>query len=163
AHVLETHTHADHVSGRGRLLEVTGASTTDDDVVSLGDVTIRRLPTPGHRPEHVAYTVSDTTRADEPWLVLTGDSLFVGDVARPDAGAVLVDGRESREFDAVHVPGSLSVTLKTTAVGTRAAWVLDPECDVIVLAAGDAEARRLARLLDAVAFRRIRGFVAGGI
>src|SRR4051794_23342869 len=83
AHVLETHTHADHVSGRGRLVAAAGASSAGGDV-SVGDTTIRALPTPGHRPEHTAYLVADGSRADEPWLVLTGDSLFVGDVARPD-------------------------------------------------------------------------------
>src|SRR5213078_4615865 len=83
AHVLETHTHADHVSGRGRLAEATGAAVAEGDL-SFADVSIGRLPTPGHRPEHTAYTVADRSRTDEPWLVLSGDSLFVGDVARPD-------------------------------------------------------------------------------
>ena len=49
------------------------------------------MHTPGHRPEHIALQVIDHTRADEPWLLLTGDSLFVGDVARPD---LAVDGQE---------------------------------------------------------------------
>jgi hydroxyacylglutathione hydrolase len=102
--VLETHTHADHVSGRGRLAAATGATvhlpagtrSTDDhralrngDVLTLGDVEIEVLATPGHRPEHVSYVVRDCS--DEPRLVLTGDSLLVGDVARPD---LAVDGLE---------------------------------------------------------------------
>src|SRR5438094_7206676 len=87
AHVLETHTHADHVSGRGRLLEATRATAhTPPDVPELdvGKTRIRPLPTPGHRPEHTCYLVEDGSRSSSPWLVLTGDSLFVGDVARPD-------------------------------------------------------------------------------
>ena len=50
----------------------------------LGDVRIRALHTPGHRPEHCAFALVDTARGDEPWAVLTGDSLFVNDIARPD-------------------------------------------------------------------------------
>jgi hydroxyacylglutathione hydrolase len=98
-HVLETHNHADHVSGHGRLANATGAAIhisaeagvayeheplADGDVVRLGEVAITALATPGHRPEHMAYLVADASRADEPWLAVTGDSLFVGDLARPD-------------------------------------------------------------------------------
>ena len=98
-HVLETHNHADHVSGHGRLAEATGATIhihrladpdydheplEDGDSVELGSVSVRALHTPGHRPEHTAYALIDTNRGEEPWAVLTGDSLFVGDVARPD-------------------------------------------------------------------------------
>jgi glyoxylase-like metal-dependent hydrolase (beta-lactamase superfamily II)/rhodanese-related sulfurtransferase len=107
--VLETHTHADHVSGHGRLALEHGlpvrvhaaaeASFThepleDGTEVELGDVVIRTLHTPGHRPEHCAFAVVDRSRADEPWLVLTGDSLFVGDVARPDLAVESRDGAE---------------------------------------------------------------------
>src|SRR5580765_6106317 len=98
-HVLETHNHADHVSGRGRLSEATGAmihvpnadevgfeshAVGEGTTVELGDVRIVALATPGHRPEHTAYLVADTSRGETPWMVLTGDSLFVGDLARPD-------------------------------------------------------------------------------
>jgi hydroxyacylglutathione hydrolase len=98
-HILETHNHADHVSGHGRLANATGAAIhisaeagvayeheplADGDVVRLGEVAITALATPGHRPEHMAYLVADASRADEPWLAVTGDSLFVGDLARPD-------------------------------------------------------------------------------
>jgi rhodanese-related sulfurtransferase len=79
------------------------------------------------------------------------------------AGAVLIDGRDQREFDAAHVPGSINVTTNQTGVGTRAAWMVDPESEVIVTADGEEEARRMARMLEAVGFRRIRGFLAGGI
>ena len=98
-HILETHNHADHVSGKGRLQKATGATIhvpaaadvafeaeplADGDSVTVGEVRIAALATPGHRPEHTAYVISDAARGEEPWLVVTGDSLFVGDVARPD-------------------------------------------------------------------------------
>lgn len=98
-HVLETHNHADHVSGHGRLAAATGATIhvhrhaqpdyehepfDDGWQLTLGAVTVRALHTPGHRPEHTAFALIDTARSDEPWAVLTGDTLFVGDVARPD-------------------------------------------------------------------------------
>ncbi len=291
-HILETHNHADHVSGHGRLAEATGATIhvsadagvdyehaelRDGDVVRVGDVRVAALATPGHRPEHLAFLIADAGRSDSPWLVVTGDSLFVGDLARPDlavepedgarglfaslrrllalddfaevwpghiggslcggagmsqkpgstigferrfnrfaslseddfvrdltanlvpqppnfkrivelnrgalltdaasldglaparvrelleVGAVLVDGRRTRDFDAAHVPGSLNVTMTRAAVGTRAAWVVDPESDVVVTAATDEEARRLGRMLEAVGFRGLRGFLAGGV
>ena len=99
AHVLETHNHADHVSGKGRLAKATGATIhvpaeagvdfpheplADGDRVVVGNVSVTALATPGHRPEHTAYVVADESRGEEAWLVVTGDSLFVGDVARPD-------------------------------------------------------------------------------
>lgn len=98
-HVLETHNHADHVSGHGRLVAATGAqiyihreATPDYEHVpiddgfelEMGDVVVRALHTPGHRPEHTAFALIDRRRGPEPWAVLTGDTLFVGDVARPD-------------------------------------------------------------------------------
>src|SRR5918999_4900907 len=98
-HVLETHNHADHVSGHGRLAAATGATIhihrdagaeydhepfDDGWELPLGEVTVRALHTPGHRPEHTAFALIDAQRGDEPWAVLTGDSLFVGDIARPD-------------------------------------------------------------------------------
>jgi glyoxylase-like metal-dependent hydrolase (beta-lactamase superfamily II)/rhodanese-related sulfurtransferase len=98
-HILETHNHADHVSGHGRLAAATGSSIhihreaaaeyehvpfDDGFELELGDVVLRALHTPGHRPEHTAFAVIDRSRGDEPWAVLTGDTLFVGDVARPD-------------------------------------------------------------------------------
>ena len=99
-HVLETHNHADHVSGHGRLAAATGATIhvhrlaepdyphepfDDGWTLDLGALQVEALHTPGHRPEHSAYLLTDTARGeDSPWAVLTGDSLFVGDVARPD-------------------------------------------------------------------------------
>jgi hydroxyacylglutathione hydrolase len=98
-HVLETHNHADHVSGHGRLARATGATIhiheladaeyahepfTDGWKLALGDVEIEAMHTPGHRPEHTSFLLRDKERRGDPWAVLTGDLLFVGDVARPD-------------------------------------------------------------------------------
>ena len=98
-HILETHNHADHVSGHGRLAAATGATIhvhreaapdyehepfDDGWELRLGEVTVRALHTPGHRPEHTAFALVDSGRSEDPWAALTGDSLFVGDIARPD-------------------------------------------------------------------------------
>ncbi|MDQ3586826.1 MAG: MBL fold metallo-hydrolase [Actinomycetota bacterium] len=106
-HVLETHNHADHVSGHGRLAAATGASIhihrdagvdyahepfEDGDELSIGSLTVRALHTPGHRPEHTAFALTETARSAEPCAVLTGDTLFVGDVARPDLAIDKADG-----------------------------------------------------------------------
>jgi hydroxyacylglutathione hydrolase len=79
------------------------------------------------------------------------------------AGAALVDGREPHTWARTHVPGSISATMVHAAVGSRAAAAVDPESDVVVTAASEQEARALARRLEAVGFRRVRGFLAGGI
>jgi hydroxyacylglutathione hydrolase len=292
-HILETHTHADHVSGKGRLAKATGAAIhvpakaevafaheplSDGDTVRVGDVVIAGVATPGHRPEHMAYAIADGSRGAEPWLVVTGDSLFVGDVARPDlavdpeegarelrrsmqrllglddfaevwpghiggslcggagmsekpgttigferrfnrllkldgedafvreltsqlapqppnfkrivelnrgpllteavtldalsparvkelldGGVILLDGRSPREFDAAHVPGSINVTTTRSGVGTRAAWIVDPESDVLVAAGSDEESARMGRLLEAVGFRQLGGLLGGAV
>ena len=98
-HILETHNHADHVSGHGRLEAATGATIhihrdaapqyehepfDDGWELELGCLRVRALHTPGHRPEHTSFALIDSRRSDEPWAVLTGDTLFVGDIARPD-------------------------------------------------------------------------------
>jgi hydroxyacylglutathione hydrolase len=291
--ILETHNHADHLSGRGRLAAATGARIhisadagvdydheplRDGEAIEVGAARIRGLATPGHRPEHIAYLVEDPERGDEAWLLLSGDSLFVGDLARPDlavepeegarglfatlaryrelpdfvevwpghiggslcggssmsekpqstigferrfnpylrieaeeelvarltgeaqpqppnferivelnrgplisestslpalapdralelvdAGAILLDVREPHEFDGAHVPGSVNVTAVKAGVGTRAAWIADPDSQVLVLAGGEEEARSAALLLEAVGFRELAGYVGGGI
>jgi hydroxyacylglutathione hydrolase len=80
-----------------------------------------------------------------------------------DEGATLLDGRSPREFDGLHVPGSINVTMTRAAVGTRAAWIVDPESEVLVAAPTDAAAVRMARLLEAVGFRRLAGYLGGGV
>ena len=98
-YIIDTHLHADHVSGNTDLAERTGAdiyvhetsgaeyphkTLKHDDVIELGNIRMKVLHTPGHTPESITLLVSDTTRAEEPWLALTGDTLFVGDIGRPD-------------------------------------------------------------------------------
>ncbi len=293
SHVLETHNHADHLSGRGRLVEATGAMVhiskdagveyeheplSDGNIVEVGGARIVAVATPGHRPEHLSFLVEDTSRGEEPWLLLTGDSLFVGDLARPDlavepeegarglfhslrkikeledfvevrpahiggslcgganmsqkpdstigferrfndylrfededefvrtltaeqtpqppnferivelnrgplltqavplhpllpqrvkelveAGAIVIDGRDQREFDAAHVPDSINVTMNQSGIGTRAAWMVDSDSEVIAVAESDEDARRMGRMLEAVGFRHVRGYLVGGI
>jgi glyoxylase-like metal-dependent hydrolase (beta-lactamase superfamily II)/rhodanese-related sulfurtransferase len=91
AHVLDTHDHADHVSGRERLGAATGADihrplseAGRELTLQVGTVELRAIAAPGHRPEHRVFAVADLSRSGEPWLLLTGDSLLVGDIARPD-------------------------------------------------------------------------------
>ena len=102
AAVFETHIQADHVSGLPELVARTGAAAylpeeagvdfvhhplADGEVVTLGNTELQAIATPGHAPAHHAYVVTDHRRADEPWLVLTGDALLVGDAGRPDLHA----------------------------------------------------------------------------
>jgi glyoxylase-like metal-dependent hydrolase (beta-lactamase superfamily II)/rhodanese-related sulfurtransferase len=292
-YVLETHNHADHVSGRGRLAAATGAriytsptpelhypheTLADGAAISFGSVRIEALATPGHRPEHTAYLVFDSERGGGPFAVLTGDSLFVGDVARPDLaveahegaaelfasiakllelpdhvqvlpghiggslcggarmseapgstigyerrvnpmlaitdrsqfveaataglalqppnfhrivelnrgplldraaalpklapdavaaileeGGTLIDARAPTAWMAEHVPGSVNVTIVHATVGSRAAAAVDPRSPVVVTAQTEAEAEEVARRLEAVGFRDLRGILEGGV
>lgn len=107
-HIIETHLHADHVSGNTDLANRTGADIylheasgaefdhkplREGDVIPLGNIRLKVVHTPGHTPESITLLISDTTRADEPWLALTGDTLFVGDIGRPDlVGAQAANG-----------------------------------------------------------------------
>ena len=106
---LVTHTHADHLSGHGRLALEHGVPVSihpaaeaeyahepleDGTEIEVGQVLVRVLHTPGHRPEHVCFAVADRSRGSAPWLVLTGDSLFVGDAARPDLAVGAKEGAE---------------------------------------------------------------------
>lgn len=98
-HVIDTHVHADHRSGGRALAERTGAvyglhrsadvvfpftPLDDGQQIALGNTQIRVLHTPGHTPESLSLLVTDLRRGPEPWFVLTGDTLFVGAVGRPD-------------------------------------------------------------------------------
>ena len=98
-HILETHLHADFVSGHMDLQKITGAAiyaprsakckfkhiaVREGSVINIEHVKIRVIETPGHTPEHISYIVTDTSRGKEPVGVFCGDTLFVGDVGRPD-------------------------------------------------------------------------------
>ena len=100
--VFETHLQADHVSGLPELVARTGATAylpngagvdfahhglRDGETVTLGNTQIEAVATPGHALAHHAYLIRDHTRTEEPWLVLTGDALLVGDAGRPDLHA----------------------------------------------------------------------------
>jgi len=100
-HIVETHVHADHVSGNQALAAKCGARIHvhpaaeaafahapigDGDELRIGTVSLRALHTPGHTPDSISLLVTDLSRGSDPWFVLTGDTLFVGDVGRPDFG-----------------------------------------------------------------------------
>ena len=107
--VFETHLQADHVSGLPELVARTGATAylpegtgvefehralADGEVVELGNTELQAIATPGHAAAHHAYLVTDHKRGEEPWMVLTGDALLVGDAGRPDLHA---HGKQSVE------------------------------------------------------------------
>jgi glyoxylase-like metal-dependent hydrolase (beta-lactamase superfamily II) len=117
-HVIDTHVHADHYSGGRKLAELAGSAyclhesdaavvkfpfhpLRDNDVITVGNVLVRVLHTPGHTPDSVCLLVTDKRRGDEPWFVVTGDTLFVGSTGRPDLA-----GREKEMagmlFDSLH-------------------------------------------------------------
>jgi len=115
-HVIETHVHADHYSGGRVLSERLGAkyclhsnasveyefeALNDNDVIDAGNVKVRVIHTPGHTMDSISLAVSDNRRSEEPWFLITGDTLFVGSVGRPDLA-----GREKEMagmlFDTLH-------------------------------------------------------------
>src|SRR5919199_1178759 len=100
--IVETHVQADHLSGAPELAGRTGATIYlheaaevdfphgdlhDGDLLTLGNDDLRVLHTPGHSPDSICLLVGDRVRGDDPWFVLTGDTLFVGDAGRPDLDA----------------------------------------------------------------------------
>jgi glyoxylase-like metal-dependent hydrolase (beta-lactamase superfamily II)/rhodanese-related sulfurtransferase len=118
--IVETHLHADFVSGHRELAERTGAqivfgaraeatldhkAVSDGDEIRIGRVVLRFLETPGHTPESVSILVIDTAVSPEPRLVLTGDTLFIGDVGRPDlvgARGLSAEAMAGMLYDSLH-------------------------------------------------------------
>jgi glyoxylase-like metal-dependent hydrolase (beta-lactamase superfamily II) len=118
-HIIETHVHADHVSGNQELKSRTGADIyyseyapvtfghkklKEGDVIELGMVKLEILYTPGHTPNSISVLVTDKARGDLPWMILTGDLLFVGAIGRPDlAGAEILEEQVKNLYDSLYV------------------------------------------------------------
>ncbi len=117
-HIIETHVHADHVSGNQELRSRTGADIyysehapvafehrklTEGDVIEFGMVKLEVLYTPGHTPNSISLLVTDKARSDQPWMILTGDLLFVGAIGRPDlAGAEILEEQVRNLYDSLY-------------------------------------------------------------
>jgi glyoxylase-like metal-dependent hydrolase (beta-lactamase superfamily II) len=108
-YVIDSHSHADHVSGARRLAQAAGAELVlpeltrityeatrvkHGDRLRIGEVTLQVVHVPGHRPEQINLLVIDHSRGEDPWCILTADFLMVGDVARPDLAQAGSDGAE---------------------------------------------------------------------
>lgn len=116
--IIETHVHADHVSGAQELRAATGATIhihpdanvaypheplAEGETITAGAATMQVLYTPGHTPNSVSLLVSDLVRSPEPALLLTGDALFVGDIGRPDLpGAAILDEQVQNLYDTLY-------------------------------------------------------------
>ena len=109
-YVVDTHVHADHISGGRKLAEMTGAKyllhassgagynfspVMDGDNLDLGNVQVAILHTPGHTPEHISLLVTDKTRGPEPWFLLSGHTLMVGDLGRTELASSAEQGARS--------------------------------------------------------------------
>lgn len=116
-HILETHLHADFISGHLDLAEMTGAKIyapkaadcdfdhvplAEDNSFEIEDMELRVLETPGHTPEHISYVVTDRARGEEAVALFCGDTLFVGDVGRPDLFPGKAHELASKLFDNLH-------------------------------------------------------------
>jgi len=116
-HILETHLHADFISGHLDLAEATGAviyapksarchfkhkGVKEGNAFKIEDMQIKVIETPGHTPEHISYIVTDTSRGSEPVAVFCGDTLFIGDVGRPDLFPKITGELANKLFDSLH-------------------------------------------------------------
>lgn len=117
-HIIETHVHADHVSGNQELKSLTGADIyysehapvsfehkklQEGAIIEFGMVKIEVLYTPGHTPNSISLLVTDKSRTDEPWMILTGDLLFVGSIGRPDlAGEEILDEQVQNLYESLY-------------------------------------------------------------
>ncbi|GJQ58577.1 MAG: MBL fold metallo-hydrolase [Candidatus Scalindua sp. AMX11] len=129
-HVIETHIHADHVSGNQELRKSTGAdiylheaasvafdhkTLREGDIIDLGAAKLEVLFTPGHTPNSLSLLVTDKSRSKDPWILLSGDLVFVGDIGRPDlAGEELLEKQVEDLHKSIYqklgkLPGSLEV------------------------------------------------------
>jgi len=124
--VTETHIHADFLSGTRELAAATGATAyvsgeggtdwqygfdaerlNDNDVITLGNVTVKALHTPGHTPEHLSFLITDGAFADQPGYLLSGDFVFSGDLGRPDLLDEAAGGVDTRFAGAKQLFASL--------------------------------------------------------
>lgn len=116
-HILQTHLHADFVSGHMDLAEKTGAkiyvaksakctfdhvALSEGDTIEIEDIVIKVLETPGHTPEHLSYIVTDTARGEDPVCAFVGDTLFVGDVGRPDLFPDMAEELAGKLYHSLH-------------------------------------------------------------
>ncbi|MCF6156302.1 MAG: MBL fold metallo-hydrolase [Candidatus Brocadia sp.] len=117
-HVIETHIHADHVSGNLEIRSRTGAdiyfhetapvsfehkTLKEGDCIELGTAKLEVVYTPGHTPHSLSLLVTDKSRSEEPWLILSGDLLFVGDIGRPDlAGKELLEQQVENLYESIY-------------------------------------------------------------
>jgi hydroxyacylglutathione hydrolase len=110
-YVVDTHVHADHISSGRKLAELVGSGyvlhagagarydffgVNEGDILDLGNVQIQTLHTPGHTPEHICLLVTDKTRGSEPWFLLSGHTLMVGDLGRTELASSAEEGARAR-------------------------------------------------------------------
>ncbi len=116
-HILQTHLHADFVSGHMDLAEKTGAkiyvaksakctfdhvALSEGDTIEIENIFIKVLETPGHTPEHLCYVVTDIARGEDPVCAFVGDTLFVGDVGRPDLFPDMAEELAGKLYHSLH-------------------------------------------------------------
>src|SRR2546425_1032734 len=206
-HVVETHTHADHISGNRDLATATGAPIfahaaaglafdherlRDGDAIGVGNIRLTVAHTPGHTPDSICLLVTDLERGAEPWFVLTGDTLFVGSVGRPDLGGaraaeevyesltrVLLRLDDSVEIYPAHGAGSACGRAMSAKTGStigferrfnaalqlrdRAAWAVPPGVPLLLLAPGPSDLERAVQALSRVGVDEVAGFLQWGM